>query len=160
MANNTVNKILMVDCSGEKDFFDLWLEYLAPKHQLTKTEQKYLAACLRNRYELSKDINNETLLDETCMSEVYRTKIREEINFSVQQAQNVISKLKKLKIFVARKYPFTDKVQYYKIAPSLIPNYDETKDFTLVYLFSNGEKNTEPSSQRVQSTTKNSQGDL
>jgi len=153
MATNTINKILMVDCNGEKDFFDLWLEYLTPKHQLTKTEQKYLAACLRTRHELSKGITDERILDETCMNEVYRTKIREEIGFSIQQAQNVISKLKKLKIFVARKYPFTEKVQYYKIAPSLIPNYDENKDFALVYVFNKREGNNSTSSQGVQPTS-------
>lgn len=160
MSNNTVNKILMVDCSGKKDFFDLWVEYLTPKHQLTKTEQKFLAACLRNRHELSKSITDETILDETCMNEVYRTKIRKEIDFSVQQAQNVISKLKKLKILVARKYPFIDKVQYYKIAPSLIPNYDENKDFALVFLFSNGERDTQSSSKGIQSTNEDDKRDL
>lgn len=149
MAENIVNKTLTVDCSGDKDFFDLWVEYLTPKHQLTKTEQKFLAACLRNRHELSKGITDTELLDATCMNEVYRAKIREEIGFSMQQAQNVISKLKKLKIFVARKYPFTDKVQYYKIAPSLIPNYKDNKDFALVLLFSNGDKNTGSSSKGI-----------
>lgn len=149
MTENIVNKTLTVDCSGDKDFFDLWVEYLTPKHQLTKTEQKFLAACLRNRHELSKGITDTELLDATCMNEVYRAKIREEIGFSMQQAQNVISKLKKLKIFVARKYPFTDKVQYYKIAPSLIPNYKDNKDFALVLLFSNGDKNTGSSSKGI-----------
>lgn len=149
MAENIVNKTLTVDCSGDKDFFDLWVEYLTPKHQLTKTEQKFLAACLRNRHELSKGITDTELLDATCMNEVYRAKIREEIGFSMQQAQNVISKLKKLKIFVARKYPFTDKVQYYKIAPSLIPNYKDNKDFALVLLFSNGDKNTGSNSKGI-----------
>lgn len=150
MSNSTIHKILPIDCT-EKDFFDSYVEWLEPKHKLTKTEQKYLAACLRNRYELSKGIHDDTLLDETCMNDVYRTKIREEIGFSSQQSQNIISKLKKLKILVARKYPFTDKVQYYKIAPSLIPDYDEDKDFILVLAF-NGKRDTQTSSKGVQST--------
>lgn len=152
MSNN-VNKILTVDCSGESDFFDLWVEYLGPKHGLTKTEQKYLASCLRTRYELSKSITNETLLDETCMNDIYRTKIREEINFSPQQSQNIISKFKKLKMLVPRKYPFSNKIQYYKIAPTLIPNYDENEDFVLVYVFTKRKENIQSSSQGVQSTT-------
>ena len=151
------NKILTVDCSGENDFFSLWIEYLAPKHHLTKSEQKFLAACLRNRYELGKGITNEILLDETCMNEVYRAKIREEIGFSIQQAQNVISKLKKLKMLIPMKYPFTEKIQYYKIAPSFIPNYNENKDFTLVLLFINGRQNIQTSSQGVQSEEEDSQ---
>ena len=142
MANDTVNKLLMVNCSGEKDFFDLWVEYLTPRHRLTKAEQKYLAACLRNRYELSKNITDEILLEETCMNEVYRTKIRESIGYNIQRAQNVLSKLKKLEILVAKKYPFSERVHYYKIAPSLIPEYDENKDFALVFLFYNGKEDT------------------
>lgn len=158
-TKSSIHKVLNINCSGEKDFFDLWIEYLTPQHQLTKTEQKFLAACLRNRYELGKSITDETLLDETCMNEIYRAKIREEIGFSVQQAQNVISKLKKLKIFIPRKYPFTDKIQYYKIAPSLIPNYNENEDFVLVLLF-NGKRDIQSSSKRVQPTNKDNQGDL
>lgn len=155
MANH-INKILMVDCNNGKDFFDLWVEYLTPQHKLTKTEQKFLASCLRNRHELSKGINDETLLDETCMNDIYRTKIREEIGFSVQQAQNVISKLKKLKILIPRKYPFTDKIQYYKIAPSLIPNYNDKEDFVLVLVFNNGKTDNQTSSKGIQSTSEDS----
>jgi hypothetical protein len=148
MSDSTVHKLLNIDCT-EKDFFDAYIEWLEPTHKLTKSEQKYLAACLRNRYKLSKGITDENLLDETCMNDVYRTKIREEIGFSSQQSQNVISKLKKLKMLVARKYPFTDKVQYYKIAPKLIPNYNEDKDFILVLSF-NGKNHSKTSSEGVQ----------
>ena len=158
-SKSSIYKVLPIDCSGEKDFFDLWVEWLTPKHQLTKTEQKFLAACLRNRHELSKGITDETILDETCMNDIYRAKIREEIGFSIQQAQNVISKLKKLKMFIPRKYPFTDKIQYYKIAPSLIPNYNENEEFMLVLLF-NGKRDIQSSGKGVQPTSEDNQGNL
>lgn len=146
-----VHKILPVDCSGDKDFFDLWIEYLAPKHHLTKSEQKFLAACLRQRYELSKGISDENVLDETALNEIYRTKIRKELNISTQQMQNVITKLKKLHILIPRNFPFSDKLSYYKIAPSFIPSYKETEPFLLLLVFKNGETDTGASSKRVQS---------
>ena len=150
-----INKILTVDCSGEKDFFDLWIEYLAPKHRLTKSEQRFLAACLRQRYELSKGITDENVLDETALNEIYRTKIRKNLDISAQQMQNVIVKLKKLHILIPRNFPFSDKLSYYKIAPSFIPPYKEDEDFLLLLLFKHGKADTGTSSQGVQSTEEN-----
>lgn len=151
-----INKILTVDCSGEKDIFDLWIEYLAPKHHLTKSEQKFLAACLRQRHELSKGISDENVLDETALNEIYRTKIRKDLNISAQQMQNVIAKLKKLHILIPRNFPFSDKLSYYKIAPSFIPPYTEDKDLLLLLVFRDGKENIGTSSQGVQSTEEDS----
>lgn len=147
-----LNKVLRVDYDAENDFFSAWVEYLGPKHHLTKSEQKFLAACLRQRYELSKGITDENVLDETALNEIYRTKIRKDLGISTQQMQNVIAKLKKLHILIPRNFPFSDKLSYYKIAPSFIPNYDETKDFLLLLLFPHGRTNIGTSSQGVQST--------
>lgn len=152
-----VKKVLGVDTNGENDFFSLWVEYLAPKHHLTKSEQKFLAACIRQRYELSKGITDEILLDETCLNETYRTKIRQELGISTQQMQNVIVKLKKQHILIPRNVPFSDKLSYYKIAPDFIPPYNEDEDFLLILLFNKKNKNdrksdTGASSQGVQST--------
>lgn len=151
-----IQKILTVICQGENDFFSAWIEYLAPKHHLTKSEQKFLAACLRQRYELSKGITDENILDETALNETYRTKIRKDLGISTQQMQNVITKLKKLHILIPRNFPFSDKLSYYKIAPDFIPPYREDKDFLLLLLFKNGEADTGTSSQRVQSTEESS----
>ena len=149
-----LNKILTVDCTKENDFFSSWIEYLAPKHHLTKSEQKFLAACLRQRHELSKGISDENILDETALNETYRTKIRKDLGISTQQMQNVITKLKKLHILIPRNFPFSDKLSYYKIAPSFIPDYDESKDFLLLLLFKHGETDTGTSGQGVQPTEK------
>lgn len=146
------NKILAVDCNKEYDFFSAWTEYLAPKHHLTKSEQKFLAACLRQRYELSKGITDQNLLDETALNETYRTKIRQDLDISTQQMQNVIAKLKKLHILIPRNFPFSDKLSYYKIAPDFIPPYNENKDFLLLLLFRNGKADTGTSSQGIQTT--------
>lgn len=151
-----VNKILAIDCNGEEnDFFIKWMEYLAPKHHLTKTEQRYLAACLRQRYQLSKSITDEELLDETTLNDTYRAKIKQELGMSTQQIQNIIAKLKKLKILIPRNHPFSERLSYYKISPSFIPDYDDSKEFLLLLVFKNGEGNTGASSQGIQSTEEN-----
>jgi hypothetical protein len=151
-----INKILGIDCTAEEgDFFSQWIEYLAPKHHLTKSEQKFLAACLRQRHELSKGISDENLLDETALNETYRTKLRQELGISAQQMQNIITKLKKLHILIPRNFPFSDKLSYYKIAPSFIPNYNEDEDFLLLLVFkkkNDRKENTGASIQGVQST--------
>ena len=150
-----LNKALQVEYnnSEENDFFSLWIEYLAPKHHLTKSEQKFLAACLKQRYILSKDITDETLLDETALNDAHRAKIRKDLNISAQQMQNVIAKLKKLHILVPRNFPFSDKLSYYKISPSFIPNYNDGEDFKLLFIFKNaGATNTKSSSQGIQLT--------
>jgi len=152
-----LNKILIVNCNEENDFFSAWVEYLAPKHHLTKSEQKFLAACLRQRYELSKSITDDDLLDATALNETYRIKIREELGISTQQMQNVITKLKKLHILIPRNFPFSEKLNYYKIAPDFIPPYNETKDFLLLLLFKNGKADIGASSQRVQSPQEDNQ---
>ena len=153
-----VNKILAVDCYGEEDdFFIKWMEYLAPKHHLTKTEQRYLAACLRQRYQLSKSITDEELLDETTLNDTYRAKIKQELGMSTQQIQNIIAKLKKLKILIPRNHPFSERLSYYKISPSFIPDYDDSKEFLLLLVFKNGEGNTGASSKGIQPTEENNQ---
>ncbi len=142
-----INKILKVEYNEESDFFIKWIEYLSPKHHLTKSEQKFLAACLRQRHELSKSITDENLLDETALSKTYRDKIRQEAGLGVQQTHNIVSKLKSRGILIPRNYPFSDKLNYYKISPSFIPDYEEDKDFTLLFVFrKNGERNTDSSS--------------
>lgn len=141
-----INKVLRVEYNEESDFFIKWIEYLAPKHHLTKSEQKFLAACLRQRHELSKSITDENLLDETALSKTYRDKIRQEAGLGVQQAHNIVSKLKSRGILIPKTYPFSDKLNYYKISPSFIPDYVEDKDFTLLFVFrKNGERNTDSS---------------
>lgn len=154
-----LNKVLGVIPNEENDFFSLWIEYLAPRHHLTKSEQKFLAACVRQRYELSKGITDETLLDETCLNETYRSKIRKELGISTQQMQNVIVKLKKQHILIPRNVPFSDRISYYKIAPDFIPPYKEDEDFLLLLLFKkkpkDGTTDTGASSQGVQVAEEN-----
>lgn len=138
-----INKILGIECNTEGgDFFSQWIEYLAPKHHLTKSEQKFLAACLRQRHEISisKKISDENLLDELALNETYRYQLRQKLGISGQQMQNIITKLKKLHILIPRNFPFSNKLNYYKIAPDFIPHYNETEDFLLLLVFKKNDR--------------------
>lgn len=151
MTKVPINKVLVVDCDEEKDFFTRWVEYLRPKHNLTSTVQKFLAACLRMRYELSKSITDPTLLDETCLDTARREKLKQKLGLTNQQFFNILYKLKKEKILVPRYIPYSDRVDYYKISPSFIPNYEEGKEFVFMLIFKDGQ-NTQTSSEGIQSS--------
>ncbi len=155
-----VHKILLVDCNSDGDFFDKWIEYLRPRHHLTKSEQKFLAACLRTRHHLSKVISDENVLDETCLNENYREKIKVELGISNLQFLNLISQLKKLKILIPRYQPFSEKVAYYKISPSFIPNYKDGEDFKILIVFKDGQRDIQTSSEGVQSSSTDNKEDI
>ena len=142
-----VDKVLVIPCSAtdEKDFFLRWVEYLKPKHHLTTREQEVFAAFLRNRYELSKGITDRNILDEVCLNEANRDKVRRSLNMSGPQMNGVLSKLKEQKI-IAPFRKISGKVDYYKISPSFIPDLDESGDFKLMLVFrykSDAEKGTD-----------------
>lgn len=131
-----VDKALVIPCSAndEKDFFLRWVEYLKPRHHLTTREQEVFAAFLRNRYELSKGITDKAILDEVCLNEANRDKIRQSLNMSGPQMNGVLSKLRERKIIAPSRKP-NGKIDYYVISPSFIPDIDESGDFKLMFIF-------------------------
>lgn len=149
---NNIQKVLLVEYNEGEDFFDKWIEYLTPKHHLTKSEQRLLAACLRTRHELSKVIRDKDVLDETCLNETYRSKIKRDLGLSNQQFLNLVGHLKKLKIFIPRYAPFSEKVAYYKISPSFIPPYEDGEEFKLLILFKDAEGDIQTGGEGVQSS--------
>lgn len=152
-----IKKVLLVEYNDREDFFDKWIEYLTPKHHLTKSEQNLLAACIRTRHELSKVISDENILDETCLNDTYRSKIKKELDLSNQQFLNLIGRLKKLKILIPRYAPFSEKVAYYKISPSFIPPYVDGEEFKLLLLFKDARGNIQTGSERVSDTVATSE---
>lgn len=155
-----IQKVLLVEYNEGEDFFDKWIEYLTPKHHLTKSEQKLLAACLRTRHELSKVIRDKDVLDETCLNETYRSKIKQDLGLSNQQFLNLVGHLKKLKIFIPRYAPFSEKVAYYKISPSFIPPYEDGEEFRLLILFKDVQRDLQTGSEGVQSSGETSKEGL
>ena len=119
------NNIIRMPCSLDKSFFRLWLKFLEPFHKLTDREIDVITSFIKQRYELSKVINDNNILDKVTMSEDTKKKVREECNITLPHFQVIMGKLRKNKVIVDG-----------KINPRFIPNIDEeTGIFQLLLLF-------------------------
>ena len=119
------NNIARVPCSLDKSFFRYWLMFLEPFHKLTKREIDVAASFVKQRYELSKVIKDNEILDKVTMSEDTKKKVREECNITLPHFQVIMGKLRKNKVIIEG-----------KINPRFIPNIDEeTGIFQLLLLF-------------------------
>ena len=107
------------------DFFKCWFIFLRPLHHLTDREIDVIASFTKNRYELSKVITDNNLLDTVLMSEETKRKIREDCNITLAHFQVIMGKLRKNKVIVDN-----------KINPKLIPNIDkDSKSLQLMVIF-------------------------
>ncbi len=119
------NNIIRMPCSLDKSFFRLWLKFLEPFHKLTDREIDVITSFIKQRYELSKVINDNNILDKVTMSEDTKKKVREECNITLPHFQVIMGKLRKNKVIVDG-----------KINPKFIPNINEDTDtFQLLLLF-------------------------
>lgn len=119
------NSSLRIPTSLKGKFFRYWFEFLKPFHNLTDREIDVIATFVKQRYELSKVISDQEILDRETMSEVTKRKVREECNISPAHFQVIMGKLRKSKI-----------IENGKINPKFIPNIVEgDNNFTLLLLF-------------------------
>ena len=117
------NSSLRIPTSLKGKFFRYWFEFLRPFHNLTDREIDVIASFVKQRYELSKVISDQEILDRETMSEV--TKRKEECNISLAHFQVIMGKLRKSKV-----------IENGKINPKFIPNIVEgDNNFTLLLLF-------------------------
>lgn len=123
MSKNT--NICRIPTSLDTRFFKYWFEFLEPFHKLTGREIDVITSFLKQRYLLSKVIQDEDILDKVVMSEDTKKKIREECNITLSHFQVVMSKLKKNKLIVDG-----------KINKRFIPNVEEdASEFRLILHF-------------------------
>ena len=130
--NPKPNNIVTVPTSLDTSFFKWWCVFLRPFVRLTDREIDVMSSFLKQRYELSKHINDPALLDTMVMSENTRKKVMEECNITLQHFYVVMSNLRKNKVII-------DNI----INPRLIPNIrqDDNGYFQLLVLFKdNGKK--------------------
>jgi len=125
MTNKKPNNIVRVPCSLSKGFFRYWFMFLEPFHKLTDREIDVITSFVKQRYELSKVIKDNEILDKVTMSEDTKKKVREECNITLPHFQVIMGKLRKNKVIIDG-----------KINPRFIPNIDEeTGTFQLLLLF-------------------------
>lgn len=119
------NNVISIKASTEKNFFRWWLEFLKPLHKLTDREIDVMASFLKQRYELSKVIKDEELLNKVTMSDDTKRKVRGDCGMTQAHFQVIMTKFKKNKV-----------IDGGKISPRLIPRLEEgAKNFQLLLSF-------------------------
>ena len=111
-----MNNIIRIPTSLGTSFFRFWFEFLRPFHNLTDREMQVASTLLKKRYELSKVIKDENILDKVVMSEDTKKVVREECNISLPHFQVIMGKLRKNKVILDG-----------KINPRFIPNLTEER---------------------------------
>ena len=122
---NRPNSVLRIPCSLSGSFFRYWFMFLRPFHKLTNREIDVITAFVKHRYELSKVIKDDVILDKVTMSEDVKKQVREECGIAFQHFQVIRSNLRKNKV-----------IENGKINPKFIPNITEENGmFKLMLLF-------------------------
>lgn len=120
-----VDSIVRIPCKVDGKFFRYWFEFLQPFHNLTEREMDVITSFVKQRYELSKVIKDNEILDKVTMSEDTKKKVREECDISLPHFQVIMSKLRKNKVIIDG-----------KINPRYIPSVDEENgSFKMMLLF-------------------------
>ena len=109
-----MNNVIRIPTSLSTGFFRFWVEFLRPFHNLTDREMQVASSLLKRRYELSKVIQDEDILNKVVMSEDTKKVVRKECNISLQHFQVIMGKLRKSKIIIDG-----------KINPRFVPNVSE-----------------------------------
>ena len=109
-----VDSIVRIPCKVDGKFFRYWFEFLTPFHNLTEREMDVITSFVKQRYELSKVIKDNEILDKVTMSEDTKKKVREECDISLPHFQVIMGKLRKNKVIIDG-----------KINPRYIPSVDE-----------------------------------
>lgn len=109
-----MNNVIRIPTSINTSFFRFWFEFLRPFHNLTDREMQVASSLLKRRYELSKVIQDEGILDKVVMSEDTKKAVREECNISLPHFQVIMGKLRKNKVILDG-----------RINPRFIPNLTE-----------------------------------
>lgn len=120
-----VDSIVRIPCKVDGKFFRYWFEFLTPFHNLTEREMDVITSFVKQRYELSKVIKDNEILDKVTMSEDTKKKVREECDISLPHFQVIMGKLRKSKVIIDG-----------KINPRYIPSVDEeNSSFKMMLLF-------------------------
>lgn len=117
------NNVIRIPTSLQGKFFRIWIEYLTPLHNLTNREKDIVAAFIKARFELSKSVTDNDLLDKIVMSDDIKDKVKKECNVSDAFFQVILGKLRKTGVIVDG-----------KIAPKFIPKHLNQGDKALQLL--------------------------
>ena len=125
MVKKGVDNVVRIPCKLDYSFFKMWFMFLQPFHHLTEREMEVATSFVKQRYELSKVVSDNDILDRLVMSEDTKRKVREECNITLPHFQVIMGKLRKNSIIVDS-----------KLNPRYIPGVvEENGSFKLMLLF-------------------------
>ena len=125
MVKKGVDNVVRIQCKLDYSFFKMWFMFLQPFHHLTEREMEVATSFVKQRYELSKVVSDNDILDRLVMSEDTKRKVREECNITLPHFQVIMGKLRKNNIIVDG-----------KLNPRYIPRViEENGSFKLMLLF-------------------------
>ena len=125
MGTKGVDNVVRIPCKLDYSFFKMWFMFLQPFHHLTEREMEVATSFVKQRYELSKVVSDNNILDRLVMSEDTKRKVREECNITLPHFQVIMGKLRKSNIIVDG-----------KLNPRYIPRViEENGSFKLMLLF-------------------------
>lgn len=125
MVKKGVDNVVRIPCKLDYSFFKMWFMFLQPFHHLTEREMEVATSFVKQRYELSKVVSDNDILDKLVMSEDIKRKVREECNITLPHFQVIMGKLRKNNIIVDG-----------KLNPRYIPRViEENGSFKLMLLF-------------------------
>lgn len=125
MVKKGVDNVVRIPCKLDYSFFKMWFMFLQPFHHLTEREMEVATSFVKQRYELSKVVSDNDILDRLVMSEDTKRKVREECNITLPHFQVIMGKLRKNNIIVDS-----------KLNPRYIPRViEENGSFKLMLLF-------------------------
>jgi len=116
--------------TSKKEIFRYWLEFLKPYHKLRQKEIDALSLMLYYRYELTRQVPDENLVNKLLFATDTRTQIRDDLDGMSQKVfNNLLTSLRKKGVIMKGNI----------INPVLIPNMSED-GFKLVFNFEIDEK--------------------
>lgn len=119
-----INSVVRIPCNLNT-FFRMWFMFLQPFHHLTEREMDVITSLVKYRYELSKVISDNEILDKVTMGDDTKRKVMEECGITLPYLQVILGKLKKNRVIIDG-----------KINPRYIPNIiEENNSFKLMLLF-------------------------
>lgn len=125
MVKKGVDNVVRIPCKLDYSFFKMWFMFLQPFHHLTEREMEVATSFVKQRYELSKVVSDNDILDRLVMSEDTKRKVREECNITLSHFQVIMGKLRKNNIIIDG-----------KLNPRYIPRViEENGSFKLMLLF-------------------------
>lgn len=108
------------------EFFRAWLEVMRPLHGLASKEMDFAAAFLKKRYELTKTMKDDQLIDRVLFDAETKNAVAESLGISYSYMQYIFKKMREGGIIRGK-----------RIDPQYLPTYESGKPVRWMFIFKN-----------------------